>query len=95
MASNSPSRFLVITQEALGLTFSETLDSSYSTVDALMQEYAYLCNERNKETKDEDGDVEGKDYEWVELPSYDDPSKSIRMKKYKDIEGTIKAKVNL
>lgn len=45
--------------------------------------------ERNRST-DEDGQVEGEDYEWVELPSFDDPSKTIRMKKYKDINGKIK-----
>ena len=39
--------------------------------------------ERNKIT-DEDGKVEGRDYEWVELPSFDDPSKTIRIKKYND-----------
>lgn len=31
--------------------------------------------ERNK-TTDEDGKVEGRDYEWVELPSFDDHQES-------------------
>lgn len=95
MASDSQSRFLIIAREALGLTFSEALNSSYATVEVLMQEYAYLCNERNKAIKDEDGEVEGKDYEWVELPSWDDPAKTTRMKKYKDVSGMVTPEVNL
>lgn len=42
-------------------------------------------NERNK-TTDENGEVEGEDYEWVELPSWDDPTKMERYKKYSDID---------
>lgn len=42
-------------------------------------------SERNK-TKDENGEVEGEDYEWVELPSFDDPSKTVKYKKYSDID---------
>lgn len=42
--------------------------------------------QRNKMT-DEDGNVEGRDYEWVELPSF---SKTVRIKKYNDIAGKVK-----
>lgn len=49
----------------------------------MMQEYAMIMRERNRDT-DEDG-TEGIDYEWVELPSFDDPSQMVRMKRYYDI----------
>ncbi|MGL5958098.1 MAG: hypothetical protein ACRCZZ_05855 [Phocaeicola sp.] len=52
---------------------------------AMMQEYSFVMNERNRR-KDENGEVEGKDYEWVELPSFDDPSTNIRIKRYSDIK---------
>lgn len=81
-------RFLVIVKEALGLTFNQTLDSSYGLIETLLKEYSFVMRERNK-TTDENGEVEGTDYEWVELPSFDDPSKTIRMKKYKDIDGKV------
>lgn len=80
------SRFLVIAKEALGLTFDETLDSSYGLIEILLQEYSFMMRERNKGT-DESGEVEGIDYEWIELPSFDEPGKTVRMKKYLDIKG--------
>lgn len=83
------SRFLVIAKEALGLTFNQTLDSSYGLIEILLQEYSFVMRQRNK-TTDEDGNVEGRDYEWVELPSFDDPSKTVRIKKYNDIAGKVK-----
>ena len=64
----------------------ETMESSYSLIEIMMQEYASVMKERNR-TVDEDGETEGVDYEWVELPSFDDPTKTIRMKWYYDIEG--------
>lgn len=54
-----------------------------------MHEYSLIMKDRYKKT-DEDGDVEGVDYEWVELPSFDDPTKTVRMKKYQDIGGKVK-----
>lgn len=48
-----------------------------------MQEYASIMRERNRES-DEDG-TEGIDYEWVELPSFDNPTQTVRMKRYYDI----------
>ena len=86
LESYNPSRFLVIAKEALGLTFKETLDSSYELIEMLLQEYSFMMRERNKGT-DESGEVEGIDYEWIELPSFDDPGKTVRMKKYLDIKG--------
>lgn len=83
------SRFLVIVKEALGLTFNETLDSSYGLIEILLQEYSFVMRERNK-TTDEDGEVEGRDYEWIELPSFDNPNEKIRMKRYYDINGKVK-----
>ena len=83
------SRFLVIVKEALGLTFNETLDSSYGLIEILLQEYSFVMRERNK-TADKDGEVEGKDYEWVELPNFDNPDEKIRMKKYNDIGGKVR-----
>lgn len=87
LAEYSQSRFLVIVHESLGLTYRETLDGSYSLIEVMMQEYTMIMRKRNA-TSDEDG-VEGVDYEWVELPSFDDPSKTIRMKRFYDIEGKI------
>lgn len=84
------SRFLVIVREALGLTFNQTLDSSYGLIETLLQEYSFVMRARNKTTHEE-GEDEGGDYEWVELPSFDDPGKTIRIKKYKDIAGKVKS----
>lgn len=67
------------------MSYTEVLNSSYSLVEAMMQEYSYVMNERNK-TTDENGEVEGEDYEWVELPSFDDPTKLIKYKKYSDVD---------
>lgn len=83
------SRFLVIVKETLGLTFNETLNSSYGLIEILLQEYSFVMRERNK-TTDEDGEVEGRDYEWIELPSFDNPNEKIRMKRYYDINGKVK-----
>lgn len=89
MEGYNQSRFLVIAKEALGLTFDETLDSSYGLIEILLQEYSFVMRERNK-TTDEDGEVEGRDYEWIELPSFDNPNEKIRMKRYYDINGKVK-----
>ena len=48
----------MIVKEALGLTFNQTLDSSYGLIETLLQEYSFVMRERNKIT-DEDGKVEG------------------------------------
>mgnify|MGYP006961110792 CR=1 FL=1 len=88
LASLNQARFLVIVYEALGLTYWQTLDSSYSLIEVMMQEYSSIMRERSR-TSDEDG-IEGVDYEWVELPSFDDPDKTVRMKRFYDIGDKVK-----
>lgn len=75
--------FLVNVQEALGLTYEQTLDSSYTLIRAMLAEYSFMWNERNKE--DGAGEDENGEYEWIDLPDWNDPSKTIRMKKYNDV----------
>ena len=72
---------LVNIQEALGLNYEQALDSSFALIKALLMEYSYMWNERNRDkSDDEHGDVE-----YIELPSWDDPLQMVRMKKYDDI----------
>lgn len=85
--------FLVNVQEALGLDYEQTLDSSYSLIQSMLSEYSFLWNERNRNEKS--GEDEGGEFEWVELPDWDNPSKTNRIKKYKDIGKFIKAEKNL
>ena len=82
------SRFLVLVYEALGLTYQQVLDTSYSLIETMMQEYSFIMKKRNT-ISDKDG-VEGVDYEWVELPSFDDPTQTIRMKKFHDVGNKVK-----
>lgn len=77
----------MLTREALGLTYKETLDSSFTLVEAMMQEYAYMMKERNKAVK---GKTDDEDFEWVELPSFDNPNEVIRYKKYRDVGDKIR-----
>ena len=87
LAYLSQARFLVNVHESLGLDYEKILDSSMAIIEAMLQESNYINNERNKALK-KGGD--GEDFEWVELPSFDDPTKTIRYKKYYDIAGQIK-----
>lgn len=89
LVSLSQGRFLVLANEALGLSYRETLNSSYALIEVMMQEYAYITRERNK-ASDRGEDNEDGEYEWVELPSFDNPGEMIRYKKYRDISGKIK-----
>lgn len=70
MAGYSQARFLVITKESLGLTYKETLDSSYSLIETMLQEYGYICHERNKylSSDNEDNSQEG---EWMETIDFE------------------------
>lgn len=78
--------FLVNCNEAFGYTHEQTLDSSYSLLQGMLSEYSYMWNERNTNSNTEsNGEVEGKDFEWVELPDFNHPSKTNRFKKYKDV----------
>lgn len=52
---------------------------------AMLTEYSYIWRERNRSTGDAAGEVEGVDFEWVDLPDWDNPGKTKRLKKYKDI----------
>lgn len=65
--------------EALGLTFSQILDSSYTLIEAMMQEYAYICNERNRRIK---GEEVGPGEEWITFPDFE-TGKMKRIKKGK------------
>lgn len=72
---------LVNIQEALGLNYEQALDSSFALIKALLMEYSYMWNERNRDKSDD----EHGDFEYIELPSWDDPLQMVRMKKYDDI----------
>ena len=61
--------FLVNVKEALGYTHEQTLDSSYALITGMLQEYAYLCNERNKLLYSDEDD-EDEPFEWVELVDF-------------------------
>ncbi|WP_147401799.1 hypothetical protein [Bacteroides sp. AF16-49] len=70
MAGYNQGRFLVVVSEALGLTYKQVLDSSYSIIETMMQEYAYICNERNKAMEPDDlGDTA--DNDWITMPDFD------------------------
>lgn len=85
LVSLNQGRFLVLVHEALGLDYRTTLNSSFSLIEVMMQEYAYVIHERNKKLKKEK-DEDGREFEWVELPSFDNPKEMIRYKKYKDLQ---------
>lgn len=59
----------------------------------MLQEFIYIQKERKRAMKT-GTDEDGEDYEWVELPSFDDPTKTIRYKKYYDIAGKVNTKEN-
>lgn len=75
--------FLVNVNEAFGYTHEQTLDSDFAVLKNMLEEYNYMWRERNRETDrtDENGD----EFEWVELPDWNDPTKMNRIKKYKDV----------
>lgn len=72
--------FLVNVKEALGYSHEKTLDSSYALICGLMQEYAWLCNERNKILSGEDDD--DNEFEWVEMVDFKTGTTK-RYKKYR------------
>lgn len=78
--------FFVNVQEAFGIHPNEALEMSFALLQAMLQEYYFMWKERNKEdTEDENGE-----FEWVELPDWNDPTKTIRMKKYADVGSFVK-----
>lgn len=78
--------FLVNVQEAFGIHPNESLEMSFALLQSMLQEYYFMWQERNI---DDDEDENG-DFEWVELPDWNDPSKTIRIKKYADVGSFIK-----
>lgn len=70
----------------MGYTHQQTLDSSYVLIESMLQEYAYLCSERNRMIRGEDdGDEDYGEYTWVELPDFATGG-TRRYKKYKKLE---------
>lgn len=88
LAGISQARFLVNVHDCLGLNYADTLDSSIALIEAMLQEFIYVQREKKLSMK-KGTDENGENYEWVELPSFDDPTKTIRYKKYYDIGGKI------
>jgi len=92
LAGLSQARFLVNCHEALGLTFEQALESSMSLIESMLQEYIYIQREKNKALhKNDNIDENGRKFEWVELPSFDNPGEMIKYKKYEDIGDAFKA----
>lgn len=78
--------FLVNVHEALGLKPDEVLDMSLTLIHSMLAEYSYMWRERNKE----DAEDENGEFEWIEMPDWNDPSKTVRMKKYSDVGSFVK-----
>ena len=78
--------FLVNVKEALGYTHEQTLNSSYALITGMLQEYAYMCNERNKALYEDEEDDE--EFEWVELVDFA-TGETRRYKKYIDAKNKI------
>lgn len=78
--------FLVNVKEALGYTHEQTLNSSYALIMGMLQEYAYMCNERNKALYEDEEDEET--FEWVELVDFA-TGETRRYKKYIDAKNKI------
>lgn len=76
--------FLVNIQEALGIPPHIALDMSLALINTMLTEYSYMMRERNRAMEDDNEDENG-EYEWVELPDWDDPTKTNRVKKYNDV----------
>lgn len=74
--------FLVNVKEALGYSHEKTLDSSYALICGMLQEYAYLCNERNKLLTDEE---DSEEFDWTEMMDFNTGAPK-RFKKYKNGE---------
>ena len=83
--------FLVNVKEALGYTHEQTLNSSYALITGMLQEYAYMCNERNKALYGEEDDEE--EFEWVELVDFT-TSEARRYKKYNNAKNKIYKKLS-
>ena len=78
--------FLVNVREAFGYTHEQTLNSSYALIMGMLQEYTYMCNERNRILYGDEDEDEG--YEWVELVDFT-TSEARRYKKYNNAKNKI------
>lgn len=79
--------YLVNCNEAFGYTHQQTLSSSFTLINAMLSEYSYIWSERNLSTSTDSKD--DNDFEWVELPDWDNPGTYKKFKKYKDVAGKI------
>lgn len=55
----------------------------------MLAEYNYIWIERNRNATESTSEEE--DFEWVELPDWDNPGQMKRFKKYKDVGWKIRA----
>ena len=78
--------FLVNVREAFGYTHEQTLNSSYALIMGMLQEYTYMCNERNRILYGDEDEDEG--YEWVELVDFT-TGEPRRYRKYMDAKSRI------
>lgn len=76
--------YLVNVKEVLGYTHEQTLDSSFVIIEGMLQEYAYMCIERNKTVKDRAENDENGEYEWVDFIDFD-TGRPKKVKRYKTI----------
>lgn len=83
MDPQSSFAFLVLVNEALGYTHQQTLDSSICIIMAMLSEYNYMMNQRNKAINNSEGDLKD-DEEWVTITDFD-TGKPKKVKKLKSI----------
>lgn len=63
---------MVNVNEALGYTHDQTLESSFTLIEGLLQEYAYIRLNRNKKVPETGGiDEEYGEYDWVQTIDFD------------------------
>ena len=60
--------FLVTINEAFGYTHQQTLDSSFCILMAMLREYNFIMNQRNK--TGEEGTPEDSEKEWVTVTDF-------------------------
>ena len=78
--------FLVTCNEAFGYTHEQTLGSSLVLILAMLREYGYLVNERNRSMHGDNETSSGQDdgFEWVEMIDFETGQKKrIRKRKTK------------
>ena len=77
--------FLVNVKEALGYTHEQTLNSSYALITGMLQEYAYMCNERNKSCMEKRTMKKNSNgwNSWISRPVKPDATRSTAMQRIK------------